>query len=184
MPRHFVPKAGDGEQQRKFINPTPFHVGANIFGPDGKPDAIPIEPGGSVWLTATEERMTAEAPRLPHDNPFVKEWTEVLEVNSDGEPIRQVVRQGVLVLDLAEARPAGPQRFVPPRMERVAGDQSTPDKPEEIVGSPNAEPGPAPEGKPAPGEVEPVIHEEELGGTDTGGDSKVEAATRPKAILT
>jgi hypothetical protein len=107
--------AKEGEQ-RKFINPTPGYIGANIFGGDGKPTAIAVEPGGEVWLTPAEERMTAEAPRLASDNPFVKQWDEPVEWDQQtGEATRTVTREGVLVLADEPPRPIASDRFIPER---------------------------------------------------------------------
>jgi hypothetical protein len=115
-PASFVTSPSAHGEQRKFVNPTPGWVGANIFGPDGKPTAIAVEPGGEVWLTESEERMTAEAPRAAADNPFVKEWDEPVEWNSDGtEVIRTVRRTGTLQLVDEAPRPVASARFVPER---------------------------------------------------------------------
>lgn len=109
----FPTSPGATGEQRKFINPTGGFVGANIFGPDGKPTSIPVEPGGEVWLTPEEERMTAEAPRLSQDNPFVKEWEEPVEFDSFGEVVRTVTRHGVLTLSDDPPRPVASDRFIP-----------------------------------------------------------------------
>jgi hypothetical protein len=115
-PGAFVTSPSAQGEQRKFINPTPGFVGANIFGPDGKPTAIAVEPGGEVWLTEAEERMTAEAPRRAEDNPFDKEWDEPVEWNSEGtEVIRTVRRKGTLQLVDEAPRPIASQRYVPAR---------------------------------------------------------------------
>lgn len=102
-------------EERKFINPTAGFVGANKFGPDGKPTAVPVEPGGEVWLTPEEERMTAEAPRAPQDNPFIKAWEEPVEFDSFGEPVRSITRQGILVLSEEPPRPVASDRYIPER---------------------------------------------------------------------
>jgi hypothetical protein len=102
-------------EQRKFVNPTQGFIGANVFGPDGKPTAIGVEPGGEVWLTEAEERMTAEAPRLPQHNPFVMEWEEPVEFTPDGEVSRTVTRTGTLVLADSAPRPLASSRYTAPR---------------------------------------------------------------------
>lgn len=114
-PHSFATSPSATGEQRKFINPTMGFVGANIFGPDGKPTSIPVEPGGEVWLTPEEERMTAEAPRLAQDNPFIKAWDEVVEYDSLGEPVRTVGRTGTLVLADEAPRPTASDRFIPER---------------------------------------------------------------------
>lgn len=109
--------------------------------------------------------MTAEAPRYPHDNPFVKEWAEPVEFDPYGEPVRTVTRQGVLVLADEPPRPTASSRFIPERApasnadlanteteadraaeEEIVGTetgkqppvQGQPAGPDEIVGTPEA----------------------------------------------
>lgn len=160
-------------QQRKFINPTTGYVGANVFGPDGKPTAVPVEPGGEVWLTPAEERMTAEAPRYADDNPFVKQWDEPISWDPQtGEPVETVTRQGTLVLSEEAPRPVASDRFIPergsaddlratreamqglgePEPETESADGPEPE-PETVTGAPEIEPQPPVEGQPAPDEV-------------------------------
>lgn len=149
--------------QRKFINPTPGWVGANVFGGDGKPTAIAVEPGGEVWLTEAEERMTAEAPRAAQHNPFVMEWEEVLEYDQVGQPSRTATRSGTLVLAQEPPRPIASDRFIPARLpEPVAahltlsgngnGDRSPADG-ETVTGAPPLPEQPPVVGQPSPGEV-------------------------------
>jgi hypothetical protein len=114
-PHTFSTPPGATGEQRKFINPTQGFVGANVYGPDGKPTAIAVEPGGEVWLTPEEERMTAEAPRLAQDNPFIKEWDEIVEYDGNGEPLRTVRRTGTLALADEPPRPVASDRFIPER---------------------------------------------------------------------
>ena len=115
-PHTFPTSPSRSGEQRKFVNPTPGWVGANVFGPDGKPTAVAVEPGGEVWLTPEEERMTAEAPRLPDDNPFTKAWDEPIAWDPvTGEPTQHVARHGTLVLADEPARPIASDRFIPPR---------------------------------------------------------------------
>lgn len=147
-PTSFATSPGATGEQRKFVNPTPGWVGANIFGPDGKPTAIAVEPGGEVWLTEAEERMTAEAPRLAGDNPFIKEWEEPVEWNDFNEATRTVARQGTLVLADEPPRPTASSRFVPSRAE------AAPEREEETVtGAPEIPEQPPVQGQPSPAEV-------------------------------
>lgn len=158
-------------EQRKFINPTTGYVGANVFGPDGKPTAVPVEPGGEVWLTPAEERMTAEAPRSSADNPFVKEWDEPVGWDPQtGEPTQTVSRKGTLVLSEEPPRPVASDRFIPERgsadelkatrqaMEGLAepatGPEAAPEpEPETVTGAPEIEEQSPVEGQPSPDEV-------------------------------
>lgn len=103
---------------RRFINPTPGWVGAVKLNARNEPEGHPVEPGGSILLTELEERLTAEAPRLPQDNPFVKQWEEIIEFDTNGEPKVKVTREGTLQLDTSEARPIASERYIPSVAER------------------------------------------------------------------
>lgn len=135
-------------EQRKFINPTPGFVGANKFGPDGDPTSVAVEPGGEVWLTPEEERMTAEAPRNAADNPFVRGWEEPVNWDDYGQPTAFVHREGMLVLSEEPPRPVASDRYVPPR----AAPEPEPE-PEEVTGAPPIPEQPPVEGQPSPDEV-------------------------------
>jgi hypothetical protein len=108
---------------RKFHNPTDGWIGANKYGPDGKPTATAVPPHGDVWLTEAEERMTAEAPRMAEDNPFVKKYRHKVGENPDGTDIFEE-RTGTLVLSDEEPRPISSTRFTPAQAERVAASEA------------------------------------------------------------
>lgn len=151
-PHTFATSPAASGQQRKFINPTPGYVGANVFGPDGKPTSIAVEPGGEVWLTPEEERMTAEAPRLAQDNPFIKEWEEPVDWDSFGEATRTVTRKGTLVLSEEPARPVASSRYIPPSSAESPQDDDA-DQEETVTGAPPQPEQPPVEGQPSPDEV-------------------------------
>lgn len=147
-PTSFATSPGATGEQRKFVNPTPGWVGANVFAPDGTPTAIAVEPGGEVWLTEAEERMTAEAPRAAQDNPFVKEWEEPVEWNEFNEVTRTVTRHGTLVLADEPPRPTASSRFTHPRSEAEPDREET-----TIIGAPPVPEQPPVQGQPSPDEV-------------------------------
>lgn len=100
--------------KRKFHNPTPGWVGATILDEDKKRRGVSIEPGGDVWLSEVEERLTAEAPRLAEDNPFTKPWEEIVPANEEtGSPRHTVQHEGVLVLSDEPPRKILSNRFTP-----------------------------------------------------------------------
>lgn len=146
-------------EQRKFINPTPGYVGANVFGGDGRPTAVAVEPGGEIWLTPEEERMTAEAPRRAEDNPFVAAWEEPVEWDDVGQPLRTVPRTGTLVLSDEPARPISSSRFIPPNAAEAVPAPGVeqpvhPTEPEETqTGAPPVPEQPPVQGKPSPAEI-------------------------------
>lgn len=158
----FTTSPGAVGEQRKFINPTPGWIGANKFGPDGKPTAIGVEPGGEVWLTPEEERMTAEAPRFAEHNPFVMAWEEPVDWDSNGEVTRTVHREGTLVLADEPPRPVASDRFIPerpasePSMQNGANSEPVvhpPAEEETVTGAPPLPEQPPVEGQPSPDEV-------------------------------
>lgn len=144
------------DQKRKFTNPTQGWVGAVVLDDDNKPKGLPVEPGGSVWLSPTEERLTAEAPRAAQDNPFTKPWREVTEFNERGEPKTWIDHDGVLVLSDEPARAIMSDRFIPSQAPRAAvpeqEEETAVEEPEELTGAPPIPKQPPVEGKPAPDE--------------------------------
>jgi hypothetical protein len=172
-PHTFATSPAAAGEQRKFVNPTRGYVGANIFGPDGHPTSIAVEPGGEVWLTPAEERMTAEAPRLAVDNPFIKEWEEPVEWDAFGEPMRHVSRQGILTLADDPPRPLASDRYIPPRaVEPEPEPEPEPEK--TVTGAPPLPAQPPVQGQPSPNEIV---------GTPTAvaANDKAVAARRPTA---
>jgi hypothetical protein len=156
-------------EKRKFINPTPGWVGCTVLNEEGKREGFPVEPGGFVWLSEEEERLTAEATRRPEDNPFVREWDLVVGHDAAGDEITEK-RQGMLVLSDEPARPIASSRFTPSQAAREvasAAEQppapAEPQKPredgqeaqegEEVGADVPTPTGPPPEGQPAPDEV-------------------------------
>lgn len=152
---------GDGVSKRKFENPTQGYVGATILDDDNKPKGMPVEPGGSIWLSQAEERLTAEAPRLAENNPFTKPWKRVTEVGTSGEPIAWEDCVGVLVLSEEPARTILSDRFIPSAQETPAAVVEPEVEPErtgeqdieETTGAPPLERQPPVEGKPSPDET-------------------------------
>lgn len=156
------------EVRRKFINPTPQYVGAVIYDEDGKRKGVPVEPGGSIWLSEREERATAEAPREAKDNPFEAIWQEPTRTTPEGEILESQPRKGMLILSDEPARPIASERFIPGREtaataetpQEPAGDDETaaeePEPQEEITGSPGVPPTPTEppvEGQPSENEI-------------------------------
>jgi hypothetical protein len=159
------------EEKRKWINPTPQYIGAVIYDEDNKRQGVAIEPGGAIWLSAREERATAEAPRDPKDNPFVAEWDEPVRRTAEGEVLETVKRQGMLILSGEPPRPITSDRFIPDR----ASGESAPSEPEETVtGAP-----PIPQTEPevgTPSEEEVVATPEAVPANDREKQARAAAA--------
>jgi hypothetical protein len=65
----------DGKTE--FHNRTQGYIGAVTINEEGRREVVAVEPGGTVWLDEREERLTADAPRDPKDNPFVVRQIEL-----------------------------------------------------------------------------------------------------------
>lgn len=178
-------------EKRKFINPTPGWVGCTILNDDNKREGVPVEPGGFIWLSEVEERLTAEATRKPEDNPFVKEWDRVTGHDAAGTAIT-VKEQGMLVLSDEPARPVASSRFTPSQAARTTAEtpQEPPQAPEEgqeaeegeqhAADIPPQPSGPAPEGKPDPDEV--VATPEAVAANDAELKAREEAKEKPQPV--
>lgn len=95
------------DDERCFRNTSQGYVGAVKIDGRGNRDSVPVEPGGTVWLTPEEIELTARAPRDAKNNPFIDQPYEVLDSNT-GESIEAGSRP-LLVPDDEE-------RFVPAAM--------------------------------------------------------------------
>ena len=59
------------EEKQQFRNNTDGWIGVVVIGPRGDDRGAAVEPNGTVWLSEQEQRLTANAPRDPANNPFV-----------------------------------------------------------------------------------------------------------------
>lgn len=92
--------------RREWQNTTAGYVSAVQVNARGDQTAISVEPGGTVWMNAEEEELTAKAPREAKNNPFLPQPYERRDPQS-GEVVEKGERP-VFVL-------ADEERFVPPR---------------------------------------------------------------------
>lgn len=59
------------EQREQFYNTTGHLVSAVQVSPlSGKPGGVLVRPGQKIWLTTTEQELTAQAPQLDENNPL------------------------------------------------------------------------------------------------------------------
>lgn len=54
----------------EFVNSSDGFIGVITIDPNGKEKAIAVRSGASVWLSESEQILTANAPRNDEDNPF------------------------------------------------------------------------------------------------------------------
>lgn len=55
----------------EFVNTSDGWIGAVQIDHNGRAHGISVEPGGSVFLSEEEQILTANAPRMDEDNPFI-----------------------------------------------------------------------------------------------------------------
>lgn len=101
-------------EKQQFQNQSGGYVGAVVIGPRGDDVGVAVEPGGYVWLSEQEQRLTANAPRQAKDNPFVKQTRERRNEETDALEEYEVVP---LV-------PVSDERFVPADARPVPGVQA------------------------------------------------------------
>lgn len=63
---------GSAIDKDQFRNPKKHQVGAVIIDAANKAKGVVVPPGGTIWLSEDEQRLTANAPRKDEDNPFVR----------------------------------------------------------------------------------------------------------------
>lgn len=120
-------------EKQQFQNNTDGWIGVVAIDAKGNDRGIAVGPGERVWLSEPEQRLTAEAPMRPEDNPFVEQTFTRIDVES-GDRVSVKVTPLSLVSD-ARYVPAS-DRFVPaeaPDAVQVAhaGDAARGDEPEQ-----------------------------------------------------
>lgn len=97
--------------KQQFKNNLNGYIGVVVIGPKGDDRGIPVEPGGTVWLTEAEQTLTANAPRDAADNPFVPQIWPVFNTDTG-----QMEDQTITPLTAVDEG-----RFVPASMRYVPG---------------------------------------------------------------
>lgn len=98
-------------EKQQFKNESDGWVGAVVIGPKGDDRGIPVEPGGTVWLSEQEQVLTANAHRKAEDNPFIPQTVTRIDPQT-GEPVTTTVTPLVAVDE---------GRFVPADLRYVPG---------------------------------------------------------------
>lgn len=110
----------------EFVNTSSGWIGAVQVDHNGRAMGVSVEPGGSIFLSEEEQILTANAPRMDEDNPFIN---GALELRTRAVEIRN-------------RRPFGAQ---------AAEAKAAPAEAEETGATPAPEAAP-PQGSAAPGE--------------------------------
>lgn len=113
----------------EFVNTTDGWVGAVQIDHTGRAAGVSVEPGGSVFLTEEEQILTANAPRVDEDNPFVN---GALALRTRSVEIRNRRPFGAHAAHVAEETGATPE----PEAEAPTGSAA----PGEEVATPSAAP--------------------------------------------
>lgn len=98
------------EARRLFRNNTGGWLGVVQIGPTGAADGHAVEPGGTVWLSERECRLTAHAPRLAQDNPFLAQKFE--SRNTETGDVKVVEITPLTIVEDERAIPTS-DRFIP-----------------------------------------------------------------------
>lgn len=144
-------------EKAEFVNNTEGYIGVVTYAPNGVEKPIAVEPRGTVWLSVDEQELTAKAPRLAADNPFIPHQVPIIDPDS-GEPVvdkagRPVTRTLTPLTLNNEQRPipGNNSRPIPgtgklrPEAQRALAAESDSDAPDgthaptEEVGSPEAQ---------------------------------------------
>lgn len=60
----------DFPEKQQFKNAAQHVIGAVVLDPQNQPKGVPLQPGETILLSDTEQRLTANAPRDPANNPL------------------------------------------------------------------------------------------------------------------
>lgn len=166
-----------GVEKRRFKNVTPEIHGAVILDADNRAKGIAVDPGEEIWLSIVEEQLTAEAPVLDKDNPFIKHWECPVAWDEHGNPTGFEPRDGCLVMIEAEPRIIGSRRYTPTHGDpQGAVVPAAPDPAPEAPAAPE-EPAPPPSAPPVVGEAAP----DEIVGTPDAEKARDEHAAAAQA---
>lgn len=123
--------------KQQFRNATDGFVGAVVIGPKGDELGVPVEPGGTVWLSEAEQMLTANAPRRPEDNPFIEQV--VIRRNPETDAEEEVKITPLIPVDEGRYVPAN-ERPIPADLHAAPASgaahavaAATGDQPETVI---------------------------------------------------
>lgn len=127
-------------QKQQFRNEDAGWIGVVAIGPKGEDRGMSVAPGDTVWLSEDEQRLTANAPRKPEDNPFIAQKRE--RINQETGAREEY--------ELTPLVPIDEDRWVPANERYIPGDQTgsavtrelqsaaSGDEPVQVVSDPDA----------------------------------------------
>lgn len=134
------------DMKQEFENTSPGWLGATVIhGRNQDPRAIPVEPGGRIFLSREEQLLTSRAHQRDEDSPFKNGLTPISQPGHT--PSDRLIPYDEMVAEQAQQPPVEEITGVEPQPAGTAGvgvQAAT-----EIPGTPEAQekPKPAPEPK-------------------------------------
>lgn len=107
----------------EFRNETKGFVGVITIDPQGNQKGVAVRPGSSIWLSEGEQILTANAPRLDKDNPFINGQLSLVTKAGDVKNRRPIGEAAIPANGAAapeEVAPADGPVSEPPRVEKPA----------------------------------------------------------------
>lgn len=123
----------DAQPKDEFRNTTNGFIGVITIDPTGKEKGVAVRPKSNIWLSEAEQILTANAPRLDKDNPFVNGSLELVTKAADVKNRRPI---GDAAPQAAKETPEEPQEEVapasdpPPPAPEAGAQGNTAPKPE------------------------------------------------------
>lgn len=103
-------------EKQQFQNTTDGWIGAVQISVKGEELGVPVEPGGTVWLSEAEQILTANAPRDPAHNPFIAQ--KMQRRNPETDALEEV--------EVTPLVPISENRYVPANERPIPSDLPTP----------------------------------------------------------
>lgn len=75
-------------QKRRYRNNTSGWIGVVQLDHLGQELGVSVEPGGEVWLSDAEAILTARAPKLAEDNPFLERTFVTKDANGERREVK------------------------------------------------------------------------------------------------
>lgn len=96
----------------QFENTTGHWVGVVVISRDGRAKGVNVEPHSRIWLSADEQALTAEAPRLAKDNPLANGKLKLVQEGANLRSTRPTRPDGSVEIQQSP-EPVEPQKPKP-----------------------------------------------------------------------
>jgi len=119
-------------EKTQFKNNTGGYIGVVVIGPRGDDRGAAVEPDGTVWLSEAEQRLTANAPRSPRDNPFIEQTLQ--RINAETGELESYEVVPLTVISIGASTGPSSDAMVP----ASASNGMPPARPDRIIASASA----------------------------------------------